>query len=222
MDVRLEASVGNNRVAISMCFVCLIGFLLVALLRGCLGGIDANVNRWAATIHQDAFTSVAKLIADGFEATSLFALSLVIGVTLFLLKRRKKALLLVLAMTGNTLILGALKMFVYSPRPLNGLMLETDSSFPSGHTTSTVVLFGLLAFFAWQIWKSTRAKAVSIILVASLSLLVGFSRIYLNVHWLTDVLGGYFLGALWLTFCIAIAQYLVNIYEKKLKKQLKG
>jgi undecaprenyl-diphosphatase len=184
--------------------------------------MDVNVNAWVATIRNDSFTSVAKLIAYGFETKSLLALSLVIGVVLFLLKMRKNALLLVGAMTGNTAILGALKAFIYSPRPLNGLMFETGNSFPSGHATSTVVLFGLLAFFAWQIWKSTRAKAVSIILVASLSLLVGFSRIYLNVHWLTDVLGGYFLGALWLTFCIAIAQYLVNIYEKKLKKQLKG
>jgi undecaprenyl-diphosphatase len=202
-----------------MSFVCLIGFLLVALLRSCFAGIDANVNKWAATIHKDAFTSAAKLIADGFGTTSLFALSLVIGVTLFLLKKRKNALLLVVAMTGNTVILGALKMFVYSPRPLNELVLETDNSFPSGHTTSTVVLFGSLTFFAWQIWKSTRTKAVSSILVATLALLVGFSRIYLNVHWLTDVLGGYFLGTSWLTFCIAIAApYLMNIYEKKLKK----
>ena len=204
-----------------MSFVCLIGLLLVALLRSCFAGIDANVNKWAATIHKDAFTSAAKFIADGFGTTSLFALSLVIGVTLFLLKKRKNALLLVVAMTGNTVILGALKMFVYSPRPLNELVLETDNSFPSGHTTSTVVLFGSLTFFAWQIWKSTRTKAVSSILVATLALLVGFSRIYLNVHWLTDVLGGYFLGTSWLTFCIAIAApYLMNIYEKKLKKHL--
>jgi len=201
-----------------MSFVCLIGFLLVALLRGSFAGMNVNVNAWVATIHNDSFTSVAKLIADGFETTSLLALSLVIGVVLFLLKMRKNALLLVGAMTGNTVILEALKTFIYSPRPLNGLMLETDNSFPSGHATSTVVLFGLLAFFAWQIWKSTRIRVASSLLVAALALLVGFTRIYLNVHWLTDVLAGYFLGASWLTFCIAITPYLMNVYKEKLKK----
>jgi len=203
-----------------MSFACSIVFLLIALLRGSFAGMDVNVNAWVATIRNDSFTSVAKLIAYGFETKSLLALSLVIGVVLFLLKMRKNALLLVGAMTGNTVILGALKTSIYSPRPLNGLMFETGNSFPSGHTTSTVVLFGLLAFFAWQIWKSARIKVASSLLVAALALLVGFTRIYLNVHWLTDVLAGYFLGASWLTFCIAITPHLVNAYKEKLKRQL--
>jgi undecaprenyl-diphosphatase len=198
-------------VAAAAFFACLIGFLLIALLRGIFTGVNASVNAWAATIHNDSFTSVAKMIADGFETASLLLLSLVIGVALFILKMRKNALLLVGAMTGNTVILKALKAFIYSPRPLNGLMIETGNSFPSGHVTSTVVLFGLLAFFIWQTWKSTRIKVASGLLVAALTLLVGFTRIYLNVHWFTDVLAGYFLGVSWLIFCITITPHLTNV-----------
>jgi undecaprenyl-diphosphatase len=204
----LGAALKNNRVTITISLLCLIGFLLVALLRGSFAGINANVNAWAETIHTSFFTPTAMLVADGFETTSLLAFSLVMGAVLFLLKMKKNALLLVGAMAGNTVILEALKTFIYSPRPLNRLVLETDNSFPSGHVTSTVVLFGLLAFFAWQIWKNTRVKAVSGVLVAVLTLLVGFTRIYLNVHWFSDVIGAVFLGAFWLTFSMMLERAL--------------
>jgi undecaprenyl-diphosphatase len=94
-------------------------------------------------------------------------------------------------------------------------MPEAGNSFPSGHVTSAVVLFGLLAFFAWQTWKSARIKVVSGSLVAVLVSFVGFTRIYLNVHWLTDVLAGYLLGTAWLTFCVGVTPYLVNMYRKQ-------
>ncbi len=214
----MDATLRGNR-AITISIVCLIGFLLIDLLRGNLSQINNGVNSWAATIHMIDFTLVAKLVAVGFDTAPLLALSLVIGTVLFLMKMRKNALVLVGAMAGNAVILEVLKTFIYSPRPLNELVLETGNSFPSGHVTSTVVLFGLLAFFTWQIWKSTSFKAVSSVLVAALALLVGFTRIYLNVHWLTDVVGGYFLGVFWLAFCIAITPYIVKIYSEKLKKR---
>jgi undecaprenyl-diphosphatase len=211
---RLESSLRNNRVAIAMFFACLIGFLLIALLRGVFTEVNASINAWAATIQNDSFTLVAKLIADGFETVSLLLLSLVIGVVLFILKMRKNALLLVGAMTGNMVILKALKTFIYSPRPLNGLMIEAGNSFPSGHVTSTVVFFGLLVYFIQQTWRSTKIKVASSLIVAALTLLVGFTRIYLNVHWFTDVLAGYFLGVSWLIFCITITPHLTKRMQK--------
>jgi undecaprenyl-diphosphatase len=201
-------------------FIYLIGFLLIALLRDNFAVVNTNVNTWATTIHNDFFTSIAKLIADVFETTSLLVLSLIIGAVLFLLKMRENALLLVGAMTGNAVILKVLKTLIYSPRPLNGLIPETGNSFPSGHVTSTVIFFGLLVFFAWKTLKSVRIKAISSLLAVALALFVGFTRIYLNVHWLTDVLAGYFLGAFWLTFCITITPYLVNIYIESVKGQI--
>jgi len=215
----LENLLKNNKLAINISLACLIGFLIVTFLIGSLAGINAEVNSWAATIHTRSFTLIAKLVADGFDTTPLLAISLVIGVVLFLLKMRKNALLLVGAMVGNAVILEALKTIIYSPRPLNEMVLEVDNSFPSGHVTSTVVFFGLLAYFSWQIWKSTRVKVASSILLVALAFFVGFTRLYLNVHWLSDVVGGYLLGIFWLTLCVAITPYLFQVYKEKLGKR---
>lgn len=214
----MELSVKTNRVAITISFVCLIAFLLVAFLRGSFAEINAGVNSWATTINNSPFTVVAKLIADGFDTTPLLVVSLVIGLVMFLLKMKRNAVILVGAMIGDAVILEALKTFIYSPRPLDALILETDNSFPSGHATTTVVFFGLIAFFALQTWKSKRVKVSSTMLVAALALFVGFTRIYLNVHWFTDVLAAYFLGIFWLAFCIIITPYLVKIYYEHIKK----
>lgn len=207
----------NNRVTIVVSLACLIGFLLVALLRESFSGINSEVNSWVTTIQTSSFTLVAKLIAYGFDTTYLLAISLVIGAVLFYKKMRKNALLLVGAMVGDAVIIETLKTFIYSLRPLNRLVLETDNSFPSGHVTSTVVFLGLLAFFAWQTWNCKIVKAVSSVLLAAVALFVGFTRIYLNVHWLSDVLAGYLLGFFWLTFCIAITPYLKQAYMKLTK-----
>lgn len=205
----------SNRAAIATSLACSIGFLLLALTRSGLAWMDVGVSAWVVTIHDEPFTSVAKLIAVLFDTTSMAVLSLAIGTTLFLLKMKERALLLLGAMAGCAAILRALKTLIYSPRPPNGLMPEAGNSFPSGHVTSSVVLFGLLAFFAWQTWKSARIKVVSGSLVAVLVSFVGFTRVYLNVHWLTDVLAGYLLGMAWLTLCIVVTPYLVNMYKKR-------
>ncbi len=212
----------KKQATIAILLVCLIGFLLIALLRVNFAGINNEVNSWAATIHTNSFTVVAKLVADGFDTTPLLILSIIIGAALFLMKKRKNALLLVGAMIGNTVILEVLKTFIYSPRPTNELVVETGNSFPSGHVTSTVVLFGLLTFFAWQTWKTRSMKAVTSALFVTIVSLVGFTRIYLNVHWLSDVIGGYFLGAFWITFCIVITPYLVELYNEKVRKETRS
>jgi len=105
-------------------------------------------------------------------------------------------------MLGDLVIVEILKRSFHSSRPLNGIMQETGFSFPSGHATAAVVLAGLLTYLVWQNFKSRNVKILSGVLFILISLVVGFSRIYLNVHWLSDVLGAYSLGVFWLIFSI--------------------
>ena len=111
-------------------------------------------------------------------------------------------------MGGDALIVSFVKGLVQSPRPLNGLVVDSGFSFPSGHTAGSIVFCGSLAFFAWQHWKSTRARASIGTGFVAVTSVVGFSRIYLNVHWFSDVLGAVMLGVFWLAFAILVFQFL--------------
>ncbi len=91
---------------------------------------------------------------------------------------------------------------------MNGIVPETGYSFPSGHVTSTMVFLGLLTYFTWLSIKDHRVKLVAATIYVAMEALIGFSRVYLNVHWFSDILGGYLLGAFWLTFTVFLYNYL--------------
>lgn len=78
-------------------------------------------------------------------------------------------------------------------------------AFPSGHSTQAVVVWGLLAAFAVSgPWRTTRRFRVPVLCAAAVViLLIGLSRIYLGVHWVTDVAGGFALGGAWLALLLA-------------------
>ena len=114
------------------------------------------------------------------------------------------------AMEGDALLVGLFKTVIMSPRPLNEIIAETGYSFPSGHATSSVVFFGVLTYFAWKHWNSAKVKALTSGLYVSITAVVGFDRIYLNVHWFSDIVGAFFLGVFWLTFCIPFFKRLVS------------
>jgi undecaprenyl-diphosphatase len=129
-------------------------------------------------------------------------------VYLFIKGYRLFSLLFLAGMGGNALIVTIAKELVKSPRPLNGLVYDTGFSFPSGHITASVVFCGLLTYFAWQHWRLRKVRVWSGTLSATIVSLVAFDRLYLNVHWFSDVVGGYFLGLFWLTFCLTVFAYM--------------
>lgn len=111
-----------------------------------------------------------------------------------------------------TAVLGAelsgqlLKLVVQRPRPLGGLENESTFSFPSGHALIAVVFYGFLTYYFWQSAKNQAQKYLALALGVILISVIGFSRLYLGVHYLSDVLGGYSLGALWLGLGIFLAE----------------
>jgi undecaprenyl-diphosphatase len=202
LDSNLMNTLRNQRTALLVLSLSLICFLLIAFLRSNFSAVDANVNSWAVSIQSPAFTQIARFIRYGFGITALSIVTALITVYLFYRHYRNEALLLAGAMLGEFLIVAILKRLIDATRPLNGILQETGFSFPSGHATAAVVFLGLLTYFIWQHFTSRNAKVLSGIFLVLISLVVGFSRIYLNVHWLSDVLGAYALGIFWLTFSI--------------------
>jgi undecaprenyl-diphosphatase len=200
---KLMNALRKQRTALLIQSLSLTCFLLVAFLRTSFSAVDANANSWAVSIQSTSLTEIAKIIHYGFGTVSLSIITLLIAVYLLYKHYRNYAVLLVSTMLGELVLVEIVKRSIHSPRPLNGIMQETGFSFPSGHTTAAVVFAGLITYLVWQNFKSRNVKLLSGILLVLISLLVGFSRIYLNVHWFSDVLGAYSLGIFWVTFCIS-------------------
>ena len=202
LDSKSMNALRNQRIALLVLSLSLIWFLLITFLRSSFVAVDANVNSWAVSIQSNSITQIAKIIHYAFGTTPLVAITLSIAVYLFYRRHRNDAFLLVVATLGVLIIVPVVKWSIHSPRPLNSIIQVSGFSFPSGHVMNTVVLLGALTYLIWQHFKSRNVKILSGILFVLISFLVGFSRIYLNVHWLSDVLGAYSLGIFWLTFCV--------------------
>jgi membrane-associated phospholipid phosphatase len=192
----------DHRVILLVSLMFLFGFLLVATLRSSFVTLDLNVNAWAASINKDSFTAVAEGISIIFDTNGLVILSAVLAAVFSVKNRWQYGVLLIGAIGGIALIVAASKMFIMSPRPLNEIIHLTDYSFPSGHVAGNVVFFGILTYFAWKNWTSARTKWSTGHTYIATIVLIGFGRIYLNVHWFSDVVAGFLLGAFWLVFTL--------------------
>lgn len=193
-------------------------FLVLLFFQGHFFNLNQSVNNWAETLHNEVLTQATTVIANVFGTAILLVATFPVA-GFFIYKRQvSSALLLVGAMGLTALLLQLFKNFVVSPRPLNGLMFEGDYSFPSGHVTSAIVFFGVLTYVISKNQKSLPLKIASIAVSSTLAILVAFDRLYLNVHWLTDVLAAPFLALFILAVSTLIVNRLTNWYINKLKQ----
>ncbi|WP_417208532.1 VTT domain-containing protein [Antarctobacter sp.] len=119
--------------------------------------------------------------------------------------RRALAAGLAVAVFGNTVSVAALKVAFGRPRSPLGVFVETSGSFPSGHAAASVAVYGMILYV---FWRAGRVRAETALLLAGLvAFAIGLSRIYLIEHYLSDVLNGWLVGALWLTVGIAVAEW---------------
>lgn len=102
------------------------------------------------------------------------------------------------------------------PRPDIPLLFEAQGlSFPSGHALMSVTFYGLLVYIVWQTVKRKWLKWLLIVCLVLLILIIGFSRIYLRVHYASDVVAGFTTGFLWLVISIWLLQRLERYSNRK-------
>ena len=134
----------------------------------------------------------------------VLGLSIILTIVLFLRKQKKDALGLWIMLIGSEVFNLLSKFALHRQRPGGGLYIENSFAFPSGHAARAMALYGFIAFI---LFRSVRRQGsqVGILLAAAIIILaIGFSRLYLGVHFLSDVLGGYALGLLWLGVGISV------------------
>lgn len=138
--------------------------------------------------------------AIGYPVQSAIILALTV-VVLWIIRLRIEALFVVVSLLADALT-GLLKAAVGRHRPLPNVVHVvqslSDGSFPSGHTLHYTVFYGFLIFVVAANFRASWPRTLAIILLALPIALIGFSRVYLGEHWVTDVVGGYLIGALFL------------------------
>lgn len=131
------------------------------------------------------------------------------AVTIFLAIKRKKSRIFMLwiMLAGSIASSYILKLAAHRPRPLDGIIKETSFSFPSAHTVLSLAFYGFIAYLLLQSGKSKLTKFLGFAGLSFLIILIGFSRLYLGVHFFSDVIAGYLLGGLWLLIGIKFIKF---------------
>lgn len=151
------------------------------------------------------FTGVTELAST----TMVIAITLIVLIALVYRKRWALAAGLCTSVFGSAAAVYALKELVARPRPAAPLytFLETSYSFPSGHAAFSVALY---VFILWIMYKTLPAarKHITTVAVTVLVVGIGFSRLYLGVHYPSDVIAGYILGGIFVLLGIKVVKYL--------------
>jgi len=122
---------------------------------------------------------------------------------LFIKKHRWYSINVPVVALGGLLLMTLLKQFFNRPRPLVPLLEPVRGlSFPSGHALMSVSFYGLLIYLIWENVKEPIRKWLLISFLVILILLIGFSRIYLRLHYFSDVVAGFSIGVIWLSVSI--------------------
>ncbi len=172
-----------------------------------ISAFDTNVVSYFAGSRLASLVETARLISYLGETVIVIAATAVITALLwYVFRHRTLALGLFVTVIGSGVSAYVLKLIVNRPRPFGILpaVVETSPSFPSGHATLSVALYGMGAYLLAKRYPSIAPLLY--IAAAVFIVLIGLSRLYLGVHFPTDVLAGYLLGAFWIWIGIRVME----------------
>lgn len=170
--------------------------------------IDTKVYSFITNnIMNDGLTPILKAITElGGVAFTVLA-----GVLIFMFCKKNRWFITI-DLVGVTLVNQVIKHIIRRPRPnVLRLVEESGYSFPSGHSMVSMAFYGIIIYLVYKNVSNKYLKCILIILLSLLILSIGFSRIYVGVHYFTDVAGGFLLGLAYLIIYI-------NIYNKRIGK----
>lgn len=184
----------------------LFGIWSFNMIKGNLKVIDDKVYNFIK--FNDVLTNILKVITI-FASVKYFVL-LAFLLILFL-DDKKLAFILVIFLIVDSLLIETSKRIFRRERPnRKRLVREKGFSYPSGHTLSATAFYGFLIYFVLVSLLSLELKIVIVLLLLELILIIGFSRIYLGVHYFSDVVGGLLLGAFYVSLYVYLYPFMLN------------
>ncbi|MBO0961193.1 phosphatase PAP2 family protein [Neobacillus sp. MM2021_6] len=213
----------NLIIAFFISTICVIGFSLVSLLISDKKIIHFD-NRVIAFI-QGQETPVLTKVMEFFTfiGSAPFVTVLIILFVFFLYKvlhHRSELILFMSVIIGSAVLNGILKHIFKRVRPdFHRLIDISGYSYPSGHAMNAFTVYVILTFLLWRHIPSKWGRSVLIVCSSFMILAIGISRIYLGVHFPSDIMGGYLASGFWLTTAIWFFQYYQEKrYQQKYKR----
>jgi len=179
--------------------------------------IDQAIHTWFGHERQAAMTTLLNAATAIGGVVGLGTIVAVVAAALLVRKERASAIFVVVtAGTGALLNLG-LKMIFARTRPdlASALAAARWYSFPSGHAMSSFITFGALAYIALRQAWPWAAKSASLALALTIVVLVGLSRVYLGVHWASDIAGGWSAGTVWLASAVVAFEMMLRLRQRR-------
>ena len=162
-------------------------------------GFDTAIIHSISSLDSPGATSIMILFTFFGSHIFLFPAYIVLIIGLWIKKNKKLAVYVAAIGLTSTAILFSLKTIFQRHRPLDPLIRNvTGFSFPSGHSFSSFTFYGLIAYILWQTNISKTLKITASILLFLFAATIAFSRVYLQVHFPSDVVAGFCLSVVWL------------------------
>lgn len=219
------ASVGIFLIAGAV--VAIVATLLFAMLgewvkAGATQRFDVAVLTWLGAHRSAPLTAAAVELT--YLGTGVVVLTIVGVAALFLwhTEHRVSAQLLLAAVAGNILLNNVLKLVFHRARPdvFDWQTHATSSSFPSGHAMSATVCYGTVAYLVSRLQRHRWSRLTTLGAAALLILAICFTRLYLGVHYPSDVLGGIVVGLAWASFCMATLEASLVLARRRAPREV--
>jgi undecaprenyl-diphosphatase len=190
------------------------------VLAGGTQAFDVAILEW---LHAHQSKPVTALMIEMTYLGTGTVVMVVVGVAALFLwhtEHKHSARLLLAATIGNILLNGVLKLVYHRARPsvFEWQTTAVSSSFPSGHAMSSTVVYGTVAYLLLRLQKHHWAKMLTLVGAILLILLICLTRLYLGVHYPSDVMGGIIVGLAWASFCMATLEASLVLARRRAPK----
>lgn len=202
------------------------GFIFTAhlLIDNRVEAFDGAVHAWLTSVQSPALTAVMHVFtALGNPQTVIIPILMIIVYFLFVKPHRWYAIRIPVVALGSYLMNRLLKAWFNRPRPdISDHMTEVlyGLSFPSGHAMFAAAFYGLLLHILWKSTNSEKIRVIVSTIIIVTIFMIGLSRVYLKVHYATDVLAGFAAGFLWLLLCLYITRRIEKYIIRREKRSV--
>lgn len=184
---------------------------------GSTQAFDDSMIRWMGAHHSPGLDAVMLEVTALGTGTVVMMVVAVAALFLVLTQHKYSAILLFASTFGGTVLIGVLKLGFNRPRPslFVPAVHTVSSSFPSGHAMSAAIVYSTVAYLAARLHRRKWARWLVMTAALVLIALISFSRMYLGVHYPSDVIAGVAVGLAWAGFCMATLEAIQKFWLRR-------